>query len=252
MSLNLTALVEYLDEYLRVADVPDAAHAINGLQLENSGSVSRVLAAVDACQATIDAAAAEAQTLLLVHHGLFWSGLEPLRGRHGRRVRALIRGDVALYSAHLPLDVHPEVGNNAVLAARLGIAEREPFGAYHGIPVGVAGRLDVARQDLVDRLKGVLGVDPFVIPAGPNHVSRVGVVTGGAGGMIGQARDAGLDTFVTGEGAHHTYFDAEEWGLNVIYAGHYATETVGVQALAAHLALRFELPWAFFDHPTGL
>ncbi len=251
-SVDLADLVQYLDAYLRVADMPDAANAVNGLQVENAGSIGRVLAAVDACQATIDAAAAREQTLLLVHHGLFWSGLEPIRGRHGRRIRALIRGDVALYAAHLPLDVHPEVGNNAVLAARLGIAEPEPFGAYQGIPIGVAGRLAMGRDELVDRLHQVLGADPFLIPAGPQRVHRVGVVTGGAGGMIGQARDAGLDTFITGEGAHHTYFDAEEWGLNVIYAGHYATETVGVQALSAHLETRFGLPWAFVDHPTGL
>ena len=252
MSVKLDELAHYLDDYLRVAEVPDAGNALNGLQVENGGSVLRVLAAVDACQATIDAAAAEPQTLLLVHHGLFWSGLEPIRGRHGRRVRALIHGDVALYAAHLPLDVHPVVGNNAVLAARLGIAEREPFGEYQGIAVGVAGRLDVGREDLVERVRNTLGVEPFVIPAGPERVERVGVVTGGGGSMIGQASGAGLDAFITGEGAHHTFFDAEEWGVNVIYAGHYATETVGVQALGAHLEERFGLPWAFFDHPTGL
>ncbi len=249
---DLKELVDYLDSYLRIAEIGDYAEALNGLQLMNSGSVTRLAVAVDACQAVIDSAAAQDADLLLVHHGLFWRGLEPLTGRHGTRVRSLIQSDIALYSAHLPLDLHPEVGNNAVLARMLGIAELEPFGETKGQAIGLCGDVDQSVAEFAASVASCLAVEPKVIAAGPGTVRRVGVVTGGGGGMIGQARAAGLDTYLTGEGTHHTYFDAEEWGLNVIYAGHYATETLGVKALAEHLEGQFGLPWVFVDHPTGL
>jgi dinuclear metal center YbgI/SA1388 family protein len=252
MPIALASLTAYLDDYLRVAEVPDDPKALNGLQVDGGAHVQRVLAAVDACQATIDAAVQRKAHLLLVHHGLFWGGAEPVTGRHGRRLRTLIQHDVAVYSAHLPLDVHPDVGNNAVLARALGIEDLVSFGDYHGVEIGFIGRLEVSRDDLVSRVRAALGVAPHVVPAGPEGTARVAVITGGGGSMIRDALDAGADSFVTGEGAHHTYFDAEEWGLNVLYAGHYATETVGVKALAAHLEQRFGIEWQFFDHPTGL
>lgn len=250
--MELYRLDRHLADYLRIPEVPDDRRALNGLQVANSGTVTRIAAAVDACQATIDAAARQGADLLLVHHGLFWGGLEPLTGRHGRRVRRLMEADLALYSAHLPLDCHPEVGNNAVLARDLGLEDPRPFGTYEGIEIGFAGRWTGSLGDLAARLTERLGVEPHVIAKGPERVTRVGVVTGGASGLLREARDAGIDTFITGEGPHHTFFDAEEWGLNVIYGGHYATETVGVRALAAHLEREFDLPWDFIDHPTGL
>lgn len=250
--MNLADLVAYLDGYLRIADVPDEEHALNGLQVENRGSVTNLAVAVDACQATIDRAGEAGADVLIVHHGLFWTGLEPVTGRHARRLRGLWEHDVALYAAHIPLDVHPEVGNNAMLGRHLGLAAPTRFGDYRGIALGVAGNWSGRRADLVARLRELLGVDPHVIAGGPERVARLGIISGGAGSMIRQARDAGIDTYVTGEGAHYTHFDAEEWGINVIYAGHYATETVGVKALAAHLEQRFQLPWQFIDHPTGL
>ena len=250
--MQLRELTAYLDGYLRISEVADDASALNGLQVDNSGTVERVAVAVDACQATIEAAVQLGAHLLLVHHGLFWGGLQPITGRHASRIRRLVEADVAVYSAHLPLDAHPEVGNNAELARMLGVTDPVPFGEYHEQVIGVAGSLAVPREELVRRLRDALGGDPHVIATGPDTVQRVGIVTGGGGSMIAQARDAGLDTYVTGEGAHHTYFDAEEWRLNVIYAGHYLTETVGVRALGRHLEQRFGLPWDFIDHPTGL
>ena len=250
--MKLSELTSYLDGYLRVAEVEDDPGALNGLQVENSGSVTKLVAAVDACQATIDAAADRGADLMLVHHGLFWGPTQPLTGRHGRRLRKLVQHDIALYSAHLPLDLHPEVGNNAVLARMLGLSDREAFGEYLGQSIGVAGTSEMSRDQLVQRIEEALGVSPHVIPAGPRSSHRVGVVSGGAGKMIGQAAAAGLDTFITGEGQHHSHFDAEEWGVNVVFAGHYATETVGVKALAEHLEERFGLSWEFVDHPTGL
>ena len=250
--MRLDDLVQYLNGYLRIGEVTDDPHALNGLQVENGGEVQNVAVAVDACQAAIDQAAQRGADLLLVHHGLFWGGLEPLVGRHYRRIAALLRHGIALYSAHIPLDRHPEVGNNVVLARKLGMEVRGWFGDYRGSPVGTWGELDLPREALAGRLGEILGHPARLVPAGPERSRRVGIITGGAGSMIKDAWGAGLDSFITGEGQHWTFFEAEELGVNVYYAGHYATETVGVKALAEHVAERFQLPWTFIDHPTGL
>ena len=265
----LSELVAHLDAYLRLDEVPDNPQALNGLQVENAGSIGWIVAAVDASQRTIDGVVAALGTrgaqgspLVLVHHGLFWDGNQPVTGRRYRRLHTLMEHDIALYSAHIPLDLHPEVGNNALLARALGLASPEPFGMYQGVLLGVAGELAVAREELVGRVAVALAGEGGMgkgggsairsIPGGPERTRRVGVVTGAGGSMIREARDAGCDTLVTGEGAHHTYFDAMELGVNVLYAGHYATEQLGVKALAAHLADRFGVLWEFHDHPTGL
>jgi len=245
-------VVVYLDSYLQPRLIPDDPRALNGLQVSNSGRLGLIAAAVDACQATIDAAAARGAGLLVVHHGLFWGGLEAVTGLHGRRLRKLIQSDVALYSAHLPLDCHPEVGNNPVLARSLGIQGLVPFGEYEGYRIGVMGELSLRRDHLVSAVARLLETAPRLLATGPEQVSRAAVVTGAGAAYITEAKEAGADTLITGEGPHHSYFDAEELGVNVIYAGHYATETVGVKALAAHLSARFQLPWEFLDHPTGL
>jgi dinuclear metal center YbgI/SA1388 family protein len=262
-AVPLQELVAYLDEYLRIEQIPDDANAVNGLQIENRGVVGGIVAAVDASQATIDGVigtleAGQSPPLLLVHHGLLWDGNVPLTGRRYRRVAALLDHDIPLYAAHIPLDVHPEVGNNAVLAERLGLRVEGWFGSYRGITIGVWGHAPASlptREAValeLDRVLHTLKGSATLIPGGPERPARIGIITGGAGNMIGEARAAGLDTYITGEGAHHTYFDAMEWGLNVVYAGHYATETLGVQAMASHLAERFDLEWDFHDHPTGL
>ncbi len=256
-------LVAYLNEYLKVEEIPDDAKAINGLQVENSGLVGSIVAAVDASQATIDGVVATLEPgqpppMLLVHHGLFWDGNVAVTGRRYRRLAGLLDHDIPLYSAHSPLDVHPEVGNNAVLAERLGIRVEGWFGDYRGVSIGVWGDSPSSlptREALaleLDRVLHTLKGSATLIAGGPEKPRRIGIITGAAGSMIAAARDAGLDTFITGEGPHHTYFDAMEWGLNVIYAGHYATETLGVQAMASHLAEQFDLEWDFHDHPTGL
>jgi dinuclear metal center YbgI/SA1388 family protein len=250
--MELKDLVAYLDDYLAVADVPDSANALNGLQVEAPGPVGRVAAAVDASEASIRAAIESGCDLLLVHHGLFWDGNRPVTGRRYRRLAPLLESGVAVYSAHLPLDVHAEVGNNVVLARELGVEVRGRFGDYDGVDVGVWGDLALTRVALSERLTELLGAAVRLIAGGPERIERVGVLTGGGGGYVSAARAAGLDALVTGEGSHHTYFDAMEDGINLYYAGHYATETWGVRALAAHLESRFGLEWVFVDQPTGL
>ena len=249
---SLVPIVTHLDRYLRTAEVADYLGAWNGLQIENSGAVTKIGAAVDACEWTIGRAVERGITLLLVHHGLFWSGVQPLTGAVRRKVKAALDGDLAIYSSHLPLDLHPVVGNNALLAKALGFKRCEPFFFSKGQSIGLQTRASLSLADLARRLERVLGSAPHLAPGGPGKTARIGIVTGGAGGEVARAAAEGVDTFITGEGPHHSYALAEELGVNLFYAGHYATETFGVQALAAHLAKKFRVPWEFIDHPTGL
>lgn len=252
MAIELSALVEYLDDYLDIPAIPDYPNALNGLQVASEGPVRKVAAAVDATARSIEAAVTAECDLLVVHHGLFWDGNRPVTGRRYRRLKTILDHGLAVYAAHLPLDAHAEVGNNAVLARELGIEARGRFAEHEGVALGVWGELRISREALCARLDELLGVRVKLIPGGPERLERVGVVTGAGGSMIGAALAGGLEALVTGEGSHHTYFDALEGGLNLYYGGHYATETWGVRALAAHLEERFGLPWIFIDQPTGL
>ncbi len=251
--MDFRSVVTYLDDYLRVSQVPDYPNALNGLQVDSGrAEVRRIAVAVDAAQHTIDAAVRGGADLLIVHHGLFWDGNRTVTGRRYRRLKALMDADLPLYSAHLPLDVHPEVGNNAVLARELGVELRCTFGDYKGLPVGVWGALEIRREALCARLDALLGGRVKLVPGGPEQIRTVAVITGGAGSETAAAAAAGYDAYVSGEGAHHNFFDAEEGGINLLLGGHYATETFGVRALAKHLEEKFGLEWTFIDYPTGL
>ncbi len=250
--MDLQELVRYCDDYLRIDQVRDAPEALNGLQVGNDGTVNRVGAAVDLCAATVRMATEQGVDFLIVHHGLFWGGPQPLVGPQLGRLGGLIRHNIALYGAHLPLDCHPEIGNAVILARTLGLSVRGDFGVWHEQQVGVWGELELDREALAQRLTTTLGGPAKAMLFGPTTVRRIGIATGAGGSLIRQAALVGLDTYVTGEGTHHSYFDAEELGLNVYYGGHYATETFGVRALAEHLGAVFGIPWVFLDHPTGL
>jgi dinuclear metal center YbgI/SA1388 family protein len=249
---SLAAIVRHCDALLCSSEIKDYEGAVNGLQVENSGNVKRIAAAVDASLATVKLAIAAGADLLLVHHGLFWSPSHPWTGKKYELLRLLLDHGVAVYSSHLPLDAHPKLGNNAQLCAALGLKNLRPFFLSHGQCIGWQTRTSIPRMELVKRISRELACEPRLIPGGPAICRRIGVVTGGAGGELKQAAQEGVDTFITGEGPHWTYALAEELWLNVFYGGHYATETFGVKALAAHLSRRFKIPWTFLDHPTGL
>ncbi len=251
--MHLNDVVGYLDDLLQVPLIGDYPNALNGLQVQNSGSLSKIGAAVDACEAVISDAAAAGVDLLLVHHGLFWGGLSPLTGSAYRKTRLLMEADMAVYSAHLPLDLHPGLGNNVLLGKALGLENGTPFFPAAGQPVGWKFEAEINREVLGSLLeKAVGGTRVHLAPGGPVVARKIGVVTGGAGGDIAKAAEAGVDTLITGEGPHWSFTAAEELGINLFYAGHYATETFGVKALAAELSEKFALPWQFIDHPTGL
>ena len=246
--MQLNEVVSYQDSLLRIGEIAEYPNALNGLQVANAGGVSKIAAAVDACETVLRMAVGENADLLIVHHGLFWNGLAPVTGALWRKLHLALTHNLAIYSVHLPLDAHPELGNNALLCNALGLqGERKPF-----LDVGLQVESPIARAELREKLEAAVGGPVHLAPGGPEMAGRIGVVTGGAGGEVGKAARDGIDTFITGEGPHWSYTAAEELGINLFYAGHYATETFGVKALAAHLAARFDLPWVFIDHPTGL
>jgi dinuclear metal center YbgI/SA1388 family protein len=248
----LDAIVKHCDQLLRTKEIGDYDGAVNGLQAGDSGAVKRIAAAVDASLATVRLAIAARADLLIVHHGLFWSPAHPWTGKKYELLRLLVENNLAVYSSHLPLDAHPRLGNNAQLCTALGLKNLRPFFVTHGQPIGFQSRAKISRAELAARLARATGARPRIIPGGGEICRRIGVVTGGAGDGLKLAVEEGVDTFVTGEGPHGTYALAEEYGINVLYGGHYATETFGVKALAAHLSQKFKLPWEFLDHPTGL
>ncbi|MBU0702776.1 MAG: Nif3-like dinuclear metal center hexameric protein [Chloroflexi bacterium] len=251
--MNRTELVAYLDNYLRVPEIQDSSQ--NGLQVEGPEEVTKVAFAVDGCQESFEQAVAAGAQLLIVHHGFFWEDPIRLVGPLFRRVRTLIGGNCGLYAVHLPLDLHPQVGNNAELARLLGLKEPRTFGKYHGVEIGIGGTLDppTPLEVLVERLTKATGEPPVrVLAHGPERVSRVGCISGDAAILMNQVIAAGFDTFITGETRHEFFHYAAEWGINVIYGGHYGTETLGVKALAHHLEKKFGLETIFLDIPTGM
>ncbi len=249
---SLSEIVSYTDRFLRIHEVGDWDNALNGLQIENSGRVTRIGVAVDVSTRVLSEAQKRHINLLIVHHGLFWPGLQPVRGALRRQLQLAFKNDIALYSAHLPLDIHPRVGNNAQLATALGLKSSRPFLEEKGQPVGLKVRASLLRSELVRKLQKALNGAVKVFDFGPKQTRAIGIVTGAAGSEIYRVADENIDTFITGEAPHWAAVAAEELGVNLLLGGHYATEVFGVKALAAHLSKRFRMPWEFIDCPTGL
>jgi dinuclear metal center YbgI/SA1388 family protein len=248
---QLHQLVDYCDDILRIGEIGDWPNALNGLQLENSGAVTKIGAAVDASTRSLEGAIGRGVNLLIVHHGLFWPGLQPIAGSRRRMLGRAFAHDVALYSAHLPLDVHSILGNNAQLAGALGFENTEPFFEHKGQRVGLKVEAQISRTELARKLEHSLGGPVRVVAAGPEQTKTIGLITGGAGQELYAVAREEIDTFITGEAPHWAAVAAEEIGINLLLGGHYATEILGVKALAAHLSDRFGLPWEFIDCPTG-
>ena len=249
---SLTEIVRYTDKYLRIPEIEDWPNALNGLQIENSGRITRIGAAVDVSTRVLIEAAKKDVDLLIVHHGLFWPGLQPVTSALRRQLRIAFENDIALYSAHLPLDIHPEVGNNAQLAAAIGLKSTTSFFDEKGQLIGLKTRASILRNELLRKLEKSLGGKVKAFAFGPKKTKTIGIVTGAAGSEIYRVAQEKIDMFITGEAPHWAAVAAEELGINLILGGHYATETFGVKALAAYLSKRFKLPWEFLDFPTGL
>lgn len=255
---SLARIANDLDTLLRTVEIPDYPQAINGIQVESNAAIVKVAAAVDLRERTIRGALDAGANLLLVHHGLFWGGLQPLRGPYYRRIHSLLASGMALYSSHLPLDAHPELGNNVLLARELGLEPSAGFARYQTIDIGVRGDTRVATSDLIARASAFAkrwGGRARSSHAELDRMTKRWAICTGAGASADTLREAvehNVDTLIVGEGPHWTAVDADELGIVIIYAGHYATETLGVRALADHVGRTFDLPTIFIDVPTGL
>ena len=256
--IETTLLAEYLDKLLEISRIPDYPGAINGLQLGNKGEIRKIAAAVDFSSRTAALAIEQHADLLIVHHGMFWSGAQSITGRRFDRLRSLIENNVAVYSSHLPLDCHSIFGNNTLLSRELGLEPTGGFARHESISIGVSGKSEMPTTELIERAR------TFAATHGSNVVTTnfsAHDITGhwamctGAGASaetLQEASDESIDTLIVGEGPHWTAVDAAERGITIIYAGHYATETLGVAALAKHVAEHFGLDWTPIHAPTGL
>ncbi len=255
---SLADVARHLDTVLCTNSVPDYPGAMNGVQVEHDGPVTHCAVAVDASLHTIDGAIASGANLLIVHHGLFWGGVQPLRGRVFQRVRRLLAHDVAVYASHLPLDLHPTLGNNALMARALELTPSAGFARFQSIAVGVMGDADVETSSLASRCEALArreGGHLVSVGVTPERRTRRWALCTGAGASsdtLREASAAGVDTLIVGEGPHHTAIEASELGIAVLYVGHYATETFGVRALGEEVERTFGVPWSFVAAPTGL
>jgi dinuclear metal center YbgI/SA1388 family protein len=254
----LRDLGQYADDLLETATTPDYENALNGIQLENQSPIRSIAAAVDFSGRAIQGAIASGANLLVVHHGMFWGGLERLTGPSYRRVRRLIEADIAVYASHLPLDRHRKLGNNALLAKELDLQPTADFASYKDIFIGLSGESDIETAAIATRAGDFArryGGDVRTSVLRDGRRTRKWAICTGAGASnetLREAGAAGVDTLIVGEGPHWTAIHAEENDLAIIYAGHYATETLGVCALARHLSEKYDVPWNFVSAPTGL
>ncbi len=251
----LRNLDTFLKEFLEIESFSQIDASLNGLQVGRPDKeVRRVAFSVDAALETMQRAVEAKADLLVVHHGLFWGQAEAIVGPRFERMRTLIENDLCLYAVHLPLDAHLEVGNNAVMAKRLGLREIEPFGRYHGRFVGCKGQLpdDKTIREVAEALFTSAENALALLPFGTEGIRSVGIVSGGAPRNVSEAIEEGLDLFITGDASHTIYHEALEAGINVVFGGHYATETWGVRRLADLLSEKYGVETIEIDVPTGL
>jgi dinuclear metal center YbgI/SA1388 family protein len=251
--LKAADIISHLDQLLRTSEITDVSH--NGLQVEGSDEIRKIGFAVDASELSFVRAAELHCDLLVVHHGLLWKEPVRLTGPHYRRIKILIEHHCGLYASHLPLDLHPEYGNNIQICRALALQNIVPFGDYHGIKIGFGGTLasPLSADALMQKLTEASG-NPLLGKILHHHglCTRIAVVSGGAPELSTEAAAEGYDTFITGDVQHETAAIAREYGINIISGGHYATETFGVKALMQHIHETFSVETVFIDIPTGL
>ncbi|MDR0740379.1 MAG: Nif3-like dinuclear metal center hexameric protein [Puniceicoccales bacterium] len=241
---TLFSIVKYCNKLLNIYAIEDAEGAYNGLQFQNSGKISKIAMAVDASLETIEKAAAIGANLLVVHHGLFWSQTVPITENIYKKYKLLMDHDIAVYSCHLPLDAHMEIGNNACIAKLLELETPVPAFEYHDVKIGIIGIRLIERH----RLKMILEATfPHVIAMefGPKNLEQIGIISGGSGSLIIQAKNYGTHTLIIGDCQQYHYNIIRENNINVYVCGHYATETFGVEALGKAIAQKFSIPFEF-------
>lgn len=238
---KLTEITTWLDDYLKTDSIQDYPNAYNGLQVENSGEIHSVGSAVDASLKSIRQAVDRKVDLLIVHHGLYWQGVEMLKGAWKEKCELLLENNIALYSSHLPLDVHPKAGNNVLLAQALGLKEITQCLPQRGINMAVKGYVDKNRDAFIQDVEKTLGKRPFYCLEGKNKIDELYIMTGGAGTEITKINEVGGKNFLSGEGSHWTIPYAEEQKMNYILATHYLTETLGVERISEEIKRSFSI-----------
>ncbi|MCX7027348.1 MAG: Nif3-like dinuclear metal center hexameric protein [Spirochaetes bacterium] len=252
--MDIRAFDAWCRSFLKIEALSDIDDSLNGIQVECGRQIRKAAFAVDACAESIRRAVDAGADILFVHHGIFWGKPERVSGPLRERLRLLLEADLGLYACHLPLDMHPEVGNNAVLADLLSLGERQPFGSYHSVEIGVSGRFPVplSMDEIVAKILPDLSRPKVLISSGKGKLSTAAIVSGGAPFEALQAFDKAIDVFITGEPSHSVYHLVVEAGLDFIAAGHYATEVWGVKAVAAKANSELGIETCFIDLPTGL
>jgi dinuclear metal center YbgI/SA1388 family protein len=244
---RLSDIVAFCDQRINLKQVPDFPGAWNGLQFQNNGEVRRIGAAVDAGLVPFQEAVKRKIDFLIVHHGMFWSPISPITGPSFQKVQTLVQGNCAVYGAHLPLDLHPEIGNNALLARLLDLDPVGTFLPYEGNDVGIIASCSFDRAELAARLRKEFPKTYTAVEFGSEKPERVAILTGSGQSAVPYLRTAGVDTFITGELKQNSFNTAQEEGLNLFMCGHYRTETFGVSALAREVAEKFGLEWEFIE-----
>ncbi len=242
---SLEEITAFCDERTRLAEVADFPGALNGLQFANRGSVAKIGAAVDAGLVPFREAASRGIQFLIVHHGMFWTPFPPVTGLCFEKVRTLLEADCAVYGSHLPLDLHPEIGNNALLARQIGLEVTDSFLDFEGNSIAKIAPAGFSRSELTDRLKEHYRDTFTAVEFGSATIEKVAILTGSGSSAVDRLKSVGVDTLITGELKQNFFNYAQEEGLNLYCCGHYATETHGVRALAAEVADRFGIDWEF-------
>ena len=243
----LSDIINFCNSRIAVDEIKDFSGAYNGLQIENDGSVTKIGAAVDAGLVSFKKATDENIDFLIVHHGLFWTPPTPLTGPNYQKIKNCIDKNLAVYGAHLPLDCHREIGNNAILASQLNLPQSGTFLNYEGNDIGLVTDCKITRKELTQRLHQIFPRGIHEIEYGPSNPSKIAILTGSGQSAFEDIKRIGADTFITGELRQHHFNLAQELELNVYTCGHYATETFGVKALGEEVATKFNLPFQFID-----
>ncbi|MEW6482400.1 MAG: Nif3-like dinuclear metal center hexameric protein [bacterium] len=250
--MKLREICQFLDDELKIKDISDSS--LNGLQVEGGEEIEKIAFAVDGSQETFIKAKNSSCNLVVVHHGLFWGIQEPITGILYKRIKVLIENGISLYAVHLPLDLHPRFGNNISLINLFSTSYIEPFGKYQGSEIGFLGRLREAinREEIVKILDGRLNTSSKILPCGKEKIEIIAVISGGGCDCINEAIKKKVDLFITGEPKLFSFSLAKEGGINIIFSGHYATETLGIKALMQEIEKKFAISCIFIDTPCWL
>ncbi len=243
-------LTSYLAEYLKTDEFRDLGP--NGLQVEGKDEINKIITGVSGCVELFETAITEKADAVIVHHGIIWEFERPVyKGGYKKRIKALLENDINLYGFHLPLDAHPVVGNNALIANLLGLDQVEPFGDHGGQLIGMKGAVNGINAEMVfDKILRKINNDALIYPFGPDTINQVGIISGGAQKEVKQAVLQDLDLYLTGEVSEHTMHYVKEEGIHFVAAGHHATERFGIKALGDHLREKFRLDVQFIDIPN--